>query len=102
MLAEYAPPQFHRRLTVVGSSEMYRYTAIVRNMLNERHLLHAGQLALTEHVSRAVAGQSQNAITLSSQKSSGPIELARCLVWAAGLEGKPQSSIRRAQIASSG
>lgn len=101
MLAEFTPTHLRRRLEVVGSQEMYRYTTLVRNMLQERHLLHAGQIALTEHVARAVAASSRNSLTLSSQKSAGPIELARCLVWAAGLEGKPAPQVRRAAIARS-
>jgi hypothetical protein len=64
-------------------------------MILERTVRHAGQISLSEHVGRAVAGRSQNSVTLSSMKSPGPIELARCMVWALGLAAKPSHAIRK-------
>jgi len=61
-------------------------------MIGEKLILHTGVQMLAEHVQRAVAVRSQNSIALSSQRSPGPIELARCLVWAAALASRPTSS----------
>jgi hypothetical protein len=49
---------------------------------------------LAEHVGRAVAVKTPGTIALSSNKSPGPIELARCLVWAAGIANRPVSTVR--------
>ena len=43
-----------------------------------------GTEALAEHVNRAVMVKTNDGAPLSSQKSPGPIELARAMVWAAG------------------
>jgi hypothetical protein len=94
-LADIAPPHLARKLTVVGMSELYKYTGIVKSLLAEHRLAHTGQMALSEHVCRAVAARAQNSITLSSQKSPGPIELARCMVWAVGMAAKPVSTMRK-------
>jgi len=95
-LADLASLELQRRLTVVGMQEQYKYTGLVRSMILERRVAHHDQVALAEHVGRAVLGRSQNAVTLSSVKSPGPIELARCLVWAVGLAAKPMATVRRA------
>ena len=63
-------------------------------MIYEKSLFHDGSAQLAEHVSRAVAAKSQGTIALSSQRSSGPIELARCLVWAAAHAARPRDSGR--------
>jgi hypothetical protein len=95
-LADLAPMQYSRRLTVVGGKELYRYTALVRSLIHERKVAHNNQLNLSEQVARAVAGRSQNALTLSSVKSPGPIELARMMVIAVGMAAKPQQTKRPA------
>jgi hypothetical protein len=100
-LADLAPTKYARRLRTVGGQELYKYTSLVRNACLEKQVCHNGQLALSEHVNRAVAARSQNALTLSSMKSPGPIELARCMVWAVGIAAKPVSAIRVAQMGSS-
>jgi hypothetical protein len=97
-LAALAPLDLSRRMVTFGQSEMGLYTAIVRNMILERRLLHSGQLALSEQVNRAVAGRTGATITLSSQKSPGPIEMTRCMVAAAGLAAAPTSTIRKPMI----
>jgi hypothetical protein len=61
-------------------------------MIGEKLIVHTGEQMLAEHCQRAVAVRSQNSIALSSQRSPGPIELARCLVWAAALASRPTSS----------
>jgi hypothetical protein len=74
-------------------------------MINEKLLWHTGEQMLAEHVQRAVAVRSQNSIALSSQRSPGPIELARCLVWSAALAvstyiatGKPMIVVAVANV----
>jgi hypothetical protein len=99
-LADLAPSRLQRRITVVGGKELYKFTAIVRSACLEHQVCHNGQLALAEHVNRAVAARSQNALTLSSMKSPGPIELARCMVWAVGMALKPPQKVRGAQMGS--
>ena len=58
-------------------------------MIEEKTLRHTGEQMLAEHVQRAVAVRSQGSMALSSQRSPGPIELARCMVWAAALAARP-------------
>jgi hypothetical protein len=92
------PPAFQRRRIIVGYQEICRWTAVVRQMLTERRLFHTGETMLSEHVGRAVAVRTTGAIALSSTKSPGPIELARCLVWAAGIGSRPAPAVRRAVV----
>jgi hypothetical protein len=82
-------------------SEQYTYTPIVRSLVLEERLVHADQQNLAEHVGRAVLIRSQNSMALSSQKSPGPIELARCMVWAAGLAAKHTAKVRKPMFAAS-
>jgi hypothetical protein len=77
------PKTIENRMAEVGYSELLRYTPAVKNMIEEQMLLHTGEIMLAEHVNRAVAVRTQGSIALSSQRSPGPIELARCMVWAA-------------------
>jgi hypothetical protein len=58
-------------------------------MIVEGKATHRGQRTLTEHVSRAVMARTPHGQVLSSQKSPGPIELARCMVWAVALSSRP-------------
>jgi phage terminase large subunit-like protein len=95
------PSDLQRRRVLVGYQEIGRYTSMVKNLINEGRVAHTGETMLAEHVGRAVAVKTPGAIALSSQKSSGPIELARCLVWAVGLMSKPRPMINRPMIASS-
>jgi hypothetical protein len=85
----HLPPSLERRYQVVGYGELLRYTPAVKNMIEERTLRHTGEQMLAEHVQRAVAVRSQGSMALSSQRSPGPIELARCMVWAAALAARP-------------
>jgi hypothetical protein len=100
-LGDLAPLELHRRLTVVGGQELYKHTALVRSLIHEGRVKHYDQLALSEHVGRAVAARSQSALTLSSQKSPGPIELARCMVWAVGIAARPAPRHARAALGTS-
>jgi hypothetical protein len=97
-LAAVCPMEMQRRMVTFGTQEMNLYTAIVRNMILERRIVHSGQLSLSEQVNRAVAGRTGATITLSSQKSPGPIEMARCMVAAAGLASAPVASVRKPMI----
>jgi hypothetical protein len=78
----------------VGYGELLRYTPAVKNMIEEKVLRHTGEQMLAEHVQRAVAVRSQGSMALSSQRSPGPIELARCMVWAAALTARPQNQTK--------
>lgn len=88
-LALHVPHRYQARTTTVGYGEISKWTPIVRSMINEGRLTHARDLVLGEQVARAVAVKTQNSWALSSQKSPGPIELARLLVFAAALASKP-------------
>lgn len=90
----HAPPELGSRKTTVGYGELVRWTALVRSMIYEGHILHTGETTLAEHMGRAVASRTQAGVVLSSQKSPGPIELARCAVWAAALASRAKWSTR--------
>jgi hypothetical protein len=81
----HCPLTLQRRRQIWGYQEVTRYTAAVRQLITEGKLRHTGETMLAEHVGRAVAGRTNGTISLSSQRSPGPIELARCLVAAVGL-----------------
>jgi hypothetical protein len=100
-LATMCPLDLSRRMEMWGYLEINRYTAIVKGMILEGRMAHNGKMTLTEQVNRAVAGRTQASITLTSQKSPGPIEQCRCMVAAAGMAAKPQSNIRKPMIGSS-
>jgi hypothetical protein len=59
-------------------------------MMNEGRLVHTGEKMLAEHMNRAVGVRTQQGFVLSSQKSPGPIPLARCTIWAAALASRPK------------
>jgi len=82
------PRWLDNRKVVVGYGELLKWTHPIRQMILEGRLLHTGEVMLAEHVQRAVAVRSQNSFALSSQRSPGPIELARCMVWAAALASR--------------
>lgn len=95
------PTDLQRRRVLVGYQEITRFTSLARNLINEGRVAHTGETMLAEHVGRAVAVRTPGSIALSSTKSAGPIELARCLVWALGLMSRPRPMVNRPQIASS-
>jgi hypothetical protein len=101
-LAEHIPPDHARRVTVVGYSELLRFTSLVRGLITEGRLQHTGEIMLAEHVNRAVAVKTTAGLALSSQRSPGPIELARCLVWAAAMVSRPTSKASPAIYSSRG
>jgi phage terminase large subunit-like protein len=95
------PTDLQRRRVIVGYQEITRFTSLVRNLINEGRVAHTGETMLAEHVGRAVAVKTPGSIALSSTKSAGPIELARCLVWAVGIMARPRPMVNRPMIASS-
>jgi hypothetical protein len=88
-LEVHCPPQLSRRATIVGYRELNRWTAAARSIIVEGRLLHNGEHLLSEHVERAVLVKHNGNIVISSQRSPGPISMARCLVFAVALAGKP-------------
>ena len=92
----HTPDKYRRRSQTVGYGELLKYTSLVRNMITEGKLVHSGQIQLTEHVSRAVLGKTSGTVVLSSQKSPGPIELCRTLVWSAALASRKAPNRRPA------
>ena len=95
------PTDLQRTRVIVGYQEIGRYTSAVRNLINEGRVAHTGETMLAEHVGRAIAVKTPGAIALSSTKSSGPIELARCLVWCVGMSSRPRPMVNRPVIATS-
>lgn len=85
----HCPPDLRRRMTIVGYAELIKWTGAARAMIVEDRVRHTGNVALSEHMARAVAVKTGGAIVLSSQKSPGPIELARCAVWGIMLTSRP-------------
>jgi hypothetical protein len=85
----HCPPVLSRRTTIVGYGELLKFSSLVRSMLVEGKVTQRGQRTLTEHVCRAVLTKTAQGTVLSSQKSPGPIELARCMVWAIALSSRP-------------
>jgi hypothetical protein len=87
----HLPPRYAHRKTNVGYGELLNWTSLVHGMIvAEGRVLHLGDRdkTLAEHMARAVAGKTQAGVALSSQRSPGPIELARCAVWAIALSSK--------------
>ena len=88
-------PQRHEHCKViVGYGEILKFTPAVRSLIMEKVLRHDGSQQLAEHVQRAVLVKSQGSVAVSSQRSPGPIELCRTMIWAAALAtrstmGKP-------------
>jgi hypothetical protein len=90
----HTPEPLVRRRSLWGYAEMIKYTGLVKSMINEGRLLHTGEEMLAEHVNRATLVKANGSVVLSSQKSPGPIECARCLVAAASLVSRPGQSGR--------
>jgi hypothetical protein len=86
-LASHAPGDL--AILTVGFSEIRLWTGMVRNAIVRGAVWHTGQHALAEQVARAVASYMDGGIALSSAKSRGAIELARCLVFAVGAALRP-------------
>jgi hypothetical protein len=92
----HCPPDLRRRMTIVGYAELLKWTSSAKAMIVEDRVRHTGDLALAEHLARSVAVKTGGTVVLSSQKSPGPIELARCAVWGMMLASKPKTSNKAA------
>lgn len=88
----HTPDKWLKRRTVWGYAELLRFTQITRSLITEGVLKHTGEQMLAEHVSRAVLVRAQGGVVISSQRSPGPIECARCLVIAAAMVSRPSSA----------
>jgi len=93
-LALHCPEKYQRRKHEWGYGELLRWTQIVRSLIGESKIKHDGGEMLAEHVGRAVLVRAQNSVVVSSQRSPGPIEAARCLIAGAALVSRPPSSGR--------
>ena len=85
----HLPEMYRRRSTVVGYGELLKFTPLIRGMIIEGRLWHTGENSLAEHVNRAVMVKTLGGSALSSQKSPGPIELARCMIFASAMASRP-------------
>lgn len=83
------PTKFAHRSQMVGNRELTRWTQVCRTSIMEKRVRHDGSTLLAQHCERAVAVKNQGALSLSSIRSPGPIELARCLVFAVSTINKP-------------
>jgi hypothetical protein len=92
------PLTLARRAQLAGYKELLRLTSLARTMILEGRVQHRGETLLDEHVCRAVAIRHEGALALSSKRSPGPTELARCLVSAVGIAARPRDT-RRAALA---
>jgi phage terminase large subunit-like protein len=87
----HLPTGLKRRYQLTGYAELLRYTALVRSMILEDKVRHDGNQTLAEHCARAVLVRTAQGAVLSSQKSPGPIEAARCMIWAVSSVSRPQN-----------
>ena len=87
----HIPVNLQRRYKLTGYAELLRYTSLVQKMILEGRVLHDGSTALHEHMTRATMVKTAQGAVLSSQKSPGPIELARCAVWAIAEVSRPMT-----------
>jgi hypothetical protein len=92
----HTPEKWHGRRLLWGYGELLKYTGLVRSMIVEGMIVHRGEQMLGEHINRAVLARANGTVVLSSQKSPGPIEMARCLVAAAAFVSKAGGTARPA------
>jgi len=88
----HVPLPLRRRTTITGYAELTKFTTLVRSMIHEGRIQHHGETLLADHVSRAVLVKTPTGAVISSQKSPGPIELCRVMVWAASAASRPKSN----------
>jgi len=86
----HLPPTLERRTSVIGYGELLKYSGLIQKMIIEGKVRHRGELSLAEHTNRAVLTKTGGGVVLSSQKSPGPIELCRCMVWAIAESSRPK------------
>jgi phage terminase large subunit-like protein len=95
-LFDIAPASLERKKVQVGYAELATHTGTIKQLITEGRVVHTGEEMLLEHVDRAVGVKTQRGYALSSQRSSGPITLARCMIFAASLIAKPASRAKPA------
>lgn len=92
------PLAHQKRVQLVGRRELLAGTRFTRSMIVEGRVHHCGSAVLGDHVSRAVAAEMGGGYTLSTKLSPGPIELARCLVWAVAQLGREEKKRERPTV----
>ena len=90
----HVPTSLRRRTQLTGYAELTKYTTLVRSMIHEGNVKHHGETLLADHCGRAVLVKVPSGAVLSSQKSPGPIELCRCMVWAVAQVSKPKQKTK--------
>ena len=90
----HVPLALRRRTTITGYSELTKYTTLVRSMIHEGRVKHHGESLLADHCSRAVLVKTPTGAVVSSQKSPGPIELCRVMIWAVAQVSKPKQKTK--------
>jgi len=89
----HTPEKYKHRTTQWGYGELLKWTGLIRSFIIEGRLVHTGEQMLAEHCSRAVLVKAENSQVISSQRSPGPIECARCMIIAAALvSAKPTNN----------
>jgi hypothetical protein len=97
----HVPKTLARRTSTAGQKELTKYTGLVKAMIAENKVRHRGERTLAEHVCRAVQIRTSDGVLISSARSPGPIELARCAVLAIAkasrprIVGKPEFAVSR-------
>jgi hypothetical protein len=90
----HVPVNLRRRTTITGYAELTRFTSLVRSMIHEGKVKHHGESLLADHVSRAVLVKTPSGAVISSQRSPGPIELCRCMIWSVSQVSKPKQAAK--------
>jgi hypothetical protein len=97
-LEVHIPPALADRSLTVGFRELVKWTTLVRSAIAAGQVTHRAEALLSEHVARAVMSRTEGGFVLSTAKSPGPIELARCMVWAQALQARPVAKKSRPSI----
>lgn len=97
-LESSVPSALERRVQLVGRREMLSGTRFARAMIGEGRVHHCGSSVLGDHVARAVALEMGGGYTISAKASPGPVELARCVVWAVSALGREEKRRERPAV----
>jgi hypothetical protein len=85
----HTPEKYRMRTVQWGYAELLKYTSLVLSLIREGRVKHDGSEMLAEHCNRAVLVAAQGAKVVSTQRSPGPIEAARCMITAAAMVSRP-------------
>jgi hypothetical protein len=94
----HVPELLRTRWNTVGHGEIMKWTSVVRTMIAEQRIRSTREEMFHQHVARAVGVKTATGYIVSSQKSSGPIELCRTMIWCVALASIPQTK-RKPRIA---